>query len=276
MGIIRDATFAAGRLLPDRASDKAFARATADALVTLCLHRIDGVNGERAPLGERSTIAADDLDEIVERCASAVDRTDRWLTVTFDDGYAEVPAYVASRAPRYPQVDWIIFACPRRAETAEPFPWDASRSGGTGAPSVRLATVDELRSVASLPNVLLGNHTNGHVEAAKVPLEQWRHDVETSFDDFERLFGATDHFAFPFGTPNLNWGSAQLAAVRARFGGSVWSTEPLVERDGDVAPGGVRPRFSLDGRLKPSEIIAEIAVTSARQRRGSIGKVAVS
>src|SRR5205085_7432298 len=115
------------------------------------------------------------------------------LIVSFDDGYRDAAGYVLSRAPLFPQVEWIYFICPEKTERGAGFEWDA-------APD--LAPIEQCREIQRLPNCALGNHTNSHQRP--VLQEDFAAEIEQSRRDFERLFGPQLHFAVPYGVPGVD------------------------------------------------------------------------
>src|ERR1043166_2778893 len=70
--------------------------------VALCLHRVVDARpeGQRQP---ELSIPAAELDDLLDLLLSAQStRGGRWLTVTFDDGYADAADYVERTARRFP------------------------------------------------------------------------------------------------------------------------------------------------------------------------------
>ena len=276
-----------GRLLPAPALRVLLGGALRELGVSLCLHRI-APRPRPTDWQQGLSIPAHELDALIEVLLEAKPAR---LSVTFDDGYREVARWLASRAPKFPSVDFTFFVCPEKAEQRAGFRWDlVEESIKRGAdrrqellgapvdllgenwrgelralvehPDYELATVDELRSLTKFPNVLLGNHTSLHLSAASWPDMVVKADFERSTQAFTRLFGAPAQFAFPFGTPRHHFGRRHVDWLRALGDFSIWTTEPRPYRVEELRPGGVLPRFPIDGRLSASELAGWIAARS--------------
>jgi hypothetical protein len=201
----------------------------------LCLHRV--CSGGTDPL----RIAARRLDALIELLRSTRPRgSQRWLSVTFDDGYKDAVEYIASRSKRYPDVEWLCFACPRLCEQRVPFHWEPP-----GTPC-EFATVEALRQLSRLPNVRLGNHTNAHALQASLTKAEAEREYVTSFADFDRLFGPATDFAFPFGFPEMSFNAMHVEALRRVSPGLIWSTERRPYRGEERRGGAVLPRLAID------------------------------
>ena len=247
-------------------------RATLQELrVALCFHRVAEVR--RATDWQPSlSIPPVELDALLGLLVrTREDTPGPWLTVTFDDGYADAAAYIESRAPRFPSVEWLFFVCPQKTERSVGYRWDLiERAQGTVAdfhegmdvagenlrpelgrlglePDFALATVEDCRRLAKLANVQLGNHTNCHFRQTFLSVEAAQQECERSAEDFERLFGPQSHFAFPFGSPGHQFGPEHVALVRQRGPGLIWSTERRPFRGSERVPGAVLPRYPMDG-----------------------------
>lgn len=261
--------------------------------VSLCLHRVlpttrptDWQPGLNMPPAE--------LDRLIELLVwSQPGRADRWLSITFDDGYADSAAYIRSRAPSFPEVDFTFFVCPGKLEARAGFRWDlaeeAMKAGQpreaavalTGAPvevsteneraelravaalpDYALATVDEARELTRLPNVQLGNHTNLHLSAMQLPDTTVRDDYAGSKAQFERLFGPLQTFAFPYGTPVHHFGPRHVELLHELGQFEIWTTEARPYQPWERKPGAVLPRFPVDGSRSASELAGWIAARS--------------
>ena len=273
-------------------------RSLRDAGVALCLHR---VLEQRRPSDWQPAMCIPPaaLDALIELLlATRAPEAPRWLTVSFDDGYADAADYVATRARRYPAVDFLLCVCPEKLEQGAGFRWDVAEGallrGATAAEvqalldapvdlraenargdlraaaehaSFRLADAAQLRALARLPNVALANHTNCHLRATALSLEDLRLEYRRSDEAFTRLFGPPAHFAFPYGTPGIQFDARDVGEARAaRRGAMLWSTEPRPFEPWERRPGGVLPRFPVDGRLSPRELAAWIAIRSTDYR----------
>jgi peptidoglycan/xylan/chitin deacetylase (PgdA/CDA1 family) len=277
----------AGRWLPAPALKALLSRALQGLGVSLCLHRI-AARPRPTDWQQGLSMPAPELDALIDLLREAKPAR---LSITFDDGYREAAAYLASRAPRFPDVDFTFFVCPEKAETGAGFRWDlveeSIKSGAEvreallGAPvdvraensrselialsrlrDYELCGVDELRTLTKFPNVQLGNHTSLHVSAANSPDEVVKADFERSTAVFTRLFQAPAQFAFPYGTPRHHFGQRHVEWLRALGEFSIWTTEARPYRLEEVRPGGVLPRFPIDGRKNASELAGWIAARS--------------
>lgn len=267
-----------GRTLPGPALTPLLGRALEGLQVSLCLHRV--APRPRPTDWQRGlSMPADELDTLIELLLSSrPGRSDAWLSVTFDDGYRDAGEYVRTRAARFPQVEFLFFVCPEKAERRVGFRWDlveerikaglpraeavalmkapaelerenerAELAALTTHPDYALCTVAELGALAALPNVTLGNHTSLHLSSQKFPDEVVKADFERSTAAFTRLFGAPKHFAFPFGTPGLHFRERHVAWLRALGDFTLWSTEARPYRPEERTPQAVLPRFPIDG-----------------------------
>jgi peptidoglycan/xylan/chitin deacetylase (PgdA/CDA1 family) len=244
-------------------------------------------------------MAPDEIDSLVAFLQDAAGRSDRWLTMCFDDGYREAAEYMLSRAPRFPQVDWIFFVCPEKTERQVGFRWDlvevlreegarvdhddvvfspvdVSTENGRNDlrklatdPRFALADAELCRQIQRLPNGALGNHTNVHHRAVLLALHECRSEYERSTEDFRRLFGEPRHFAFPFGVPGEDFDERHVAELRRLGNFHVWSTEPRPFHPSERAEGTVLPRFAIDGMRTWKETVAHIIVRSLRARVSS-------
>jgi peptidoglycan/xylan/chitin deacetylase (PgdA/CDA1 family) len=264
--------------------------------VALCFHRVARRERELLP---NLTMEPGEIDRLVEFLQDATGRSDRWLTMCFDDGYRDAAEYVLSRAPRFPQVDWIFFVCPEKTERRVGFRWDlAEVLREQGAPvdhddvvfsrvdvatendrkdlrklasdaRFLLADVELCRQIQRLPNAALGNHTNVHHRAMLLAAHEYRTDYERSTQEFRRLFGEPRHFAFPFGVPREDFDERHVAELRRIGSFHIWSTEPRPFDRGEHAAGAVLPRFAIDGTRTWQETVAHIIVRSLRTRLSS-------
>ena len=287
-----------GGLTPLPVLRRWLARALRDAGVALCLHR---VAEQRRPSDWQPAmcIAPAELDALIELLRSTRPRdAPRWLTVSFDDGYADAADYVALRSKRFPDVEFLLCVCPEKVEQRAGFRWDVAEGAmlrGAGAAEVRalldapadllaenargdlravaehaafrLADAGQLRALATLPNVALANHTNCHLRATALGLEELRLEYRRSDEAFSRLFGPPAHFAFPFGTPGHQFDARDVDQARAVRGDAVlWSTEPRPFERWERRPGAVLPRFPIDGRLSHRQLAAWIAIRATDYR----------
>lgn len=280
----------AGEKLPTPALKTLLRGAVRGFGVSLCLHRMlpqrratDWQPGLNMPPAE--------LDALLELLVASQPRyAARWLSVTFDDGYADSAQYIASRAARFPDVEFTFFVCPGKLEARTGFRWDlaeeAMKAGrprdeaiaGTDVavelerenareelkalskhPDYALASVEEVNALLKFPNVRLGNHTNLHVSAMRTPDDVVRGDYSTSKAQFERLFGPMAQFAFPYGTPVHHFGPRHVEMLRALGQFEIWTTEARPYRLEERRPGAVLPRFPVNGGRTARELAGWIA-----------------
>src|SRR5438105_1037277 len=268
-----------------------FRRALGHRRLALCFHRIASVRrkGELLP---KLTMAASEIDSMIDFLLVAARRDDRWLTVSFDDGYRESAEYVLARAPRWPEIEWLYFVCRQKAERQVGFRWDLAEMHRRDDPSLdaesiifapvdpaaenlradlqklagrsefSLADVDTCSRIQRLPNAELGNHTNVHHRPVLLRPDQFRAEMAASARDFTRLFGPAQHFAFPFGLPGVDFHKSHVDAVRELRPVEVWSTEPRPYQRREREEAAVLPRFAIDGTRDWRESVAHIAVRS--------------
>ncbi|MBI4818105.1 MAG: polysaccharide deacetylase family protein [Deltaproteobacteria bacterium] len=274
-------------------------RAGRDLRIALCLHRVLAVRRATDPYPP-ATIEPDKLDELI-----GILGPNSRLTLTFDDGYADAAEYIETRATRFPDVRWIFFVCPAKAERRLAFRWnvfellypygsesarielehsgldrrienarlDLARAGARR--EFRLASVEECRQLARHENVRLGNHTDHHFPLARLSFEDAEAEIRESTSRFERLFGRCEHFAFPYGVPGRSFGPEHVAAIE-RIGPriSIWSTVARPMSHSALRERRVQPRFPIDGQWSAKAIALWIAALCARHRaKGSgVGK----
>lgn len=279
-----------GGQLPDAGLEVLLRQTLRGHQLALCLHRV-------APLARATdwqpglNIDPRELDALIELLLSAAPASaPGFLTVTFDDGYADAARYVAERAPRWPQVKFLFFVCPQKVEARAGFRWDeveeSVRSGQSLAaaralleapaslaeensrpqllrlatlPDYELATLDSLRALAAIPNVELGNHTNLHLSPRGHDPSLIAADYRQSKEDFERLFGPQRHFAFPYGTPGHHFSPEQVAALRALGDFTVWTTQARPFTAEERRPGAVLPRYPVNGLRNHRQLAGWIA-----------------
>jgi peptidoglycan/xylan/chitin deacetylase (PgdA/CDA1 family) len=275
-------------------------RALSGLNVALCLHRVS-IQGRRpGEMQPALSIPAAELDALVELLLASRRTDERWLTLTFDDGYADAAEYIRTRAERFPTVDLLLFLCAAKTEQRVGFRWDLVEQGEASfaeigqrtdvrtenqrpelarlasLPDYALATVEECQQLARLPNVQLGNHTNCHFRQTSLSLEDAQLEYETSKRDFERLFGPQRHFAFPFGTPGKEFDASHVERLRAMGDPFMWSTVGAPYRQDEVRPGAVLPRFPIDGRETHQQLAFWIASRAVTFRWRSIAPGASS
>ncbi len=284
-------------LLPTPALRATVRHSLAGRHLALCLHRVGDRRRDDDPIPQL-TIPASQLDELLGLLQDSRPERRGWLTVAFDDGYASAANYIRSRAEAYGTVEWLFFVCPEKAEKRVGFRWDAfealvqkkaatrpmyeqfmihdlnperenARPDLVAAGSDRrhaLATIEECRSLALLPNVTLGNHTNIHLPFSLLEPAAVRSEIRRSNWDHHRLFGPCRQFSIPFGTPGLEFSAAHVEELRSGWDGVIWSTERRPYAPAEREPGAVLPRFAVDGTWNARRTAASIAVSALQAR----------
>jgi hypothetical protein len=274
-------------LLPRSAMAGLLRRAVGTRRVALCLHQTRRDDEPPHPLADNSSRETD-IDELIALLSEALPSAGQ-LTVTVDDGYAAAAAYVSTRAPRFPAVEWLYCVCPQKTEKGIGFRWDLLADGLrrnparipltateppdpdrenerrdlaalAATPEYRLATVEECRKLAALPNVALGNHGNAHLGWELLTAEQAEQDIAGSLADFERLFGVCEHFAIPFGIPGRSFDERHIRAIRARTRAVIWTTEGRAYDPAERHPKALLPRFGVSGSWRGRRTAAYIAL----------------
>ncbi len=286
--------------MPDLALKPLVGKVLSGFGVSLCLHRV----GDHRPTDWQPglNITINTLDALVELLLGARPASkERWLTLSFDDGYADAADYIATRAPLFPTVEFTFFVCPEKLEKRAGFRWDAAEMAmrnGTppetakglldapvdpasenaradlkplaDAPDFALATLEQVEALAAVPNVRIGNHTNLHLNAGTLSDGEARNEYLRSTETFTRLFGPAGQFAFPFGTPRYQFNERHVEMLRSLGSFEIWSTEPRPYRLDERRPGAVLPRFPVNGRQSAKAIAGWIAGRAVNHRlRGS-------
>jgi peptidoglycan/xylan/chitin deacetylase (PgdA/CDA1 family) len=262
--------------IPDAQVWRLFHRAVAGLNVALCMHHVSRNHREELAMPAR------ELDAFIENARPA-NRSDRWLTVTFDDGYDDACYYIETRARRFPDVEMLLFVCPTKAERGAGFRWDLQHEdqsprdvrGENHRPELvsaarlrdcNLASVEHCRRLRLLENVDVGNHTNCHFRANELARAGVEEELERSCADFERLFGPQRHFAFPFGMPGTDFDESHVDLLRSLGSFLVWTTARRPYLPEHRFPGAVLPRFPVDGRASATQLAFWIAIVSLRAR----------
>lgn len=257
---------------------------------SLCLHRVAD-KPRPSDWQQGLSMPASELDSLIELLLSSRPGPSKgWLSVTFDDGYRDAGEYILSRSRRFPDVEFIFFICPEKTEGRAGFRWDLVEEGlkkgvsreealeFLSAPTevayenhrpelqalaahddYQLSTVEELKELQAISNVALGNHTNLHLSSTNTPDEVVRADFERSTALFEKLFGRTQHFAFPFGTPRFHFADRHVGWLRALGDFPIWTTEPRPFRPEERKPSALLPRYPLDGSQEAATLAGNIA-----------------
>jgi peptidoglycan/xylan/chitin deacetylase (PgdA/CDA1 family) len=276
------ASAATSHLLSEAQTWRLFATSLAGLSLALCLHRLS-----RTRRDELHT-SPEELDRFIERARRARSKEGLahrpWLTVTFDDGYESACRYIESRAEQFPDVEFVIFVCPEKAERGAGFRWDLrdetrwqhcdiateNRRLDLQAiavkPENRLASIDELRRLRRFSNAHVGNHTNCHFRASELAPEVFAAEMARSSSDFARLFGHEEHFAFPFGGPELDFDTRHVDILRKTGRRVIWSTSRRPYLSAQRHPGAVLPRIPVDGRATATETALAIAVRAMLSR----------
>ena len=138
------------------------------------------------------------------------------------------------------------------------------------APEFALATLEQVKALTVSGNVRIGNHTNLHLNAGTLSDDQARGEYQRSTQSFTRLFGPQTQFAFPYGTPRYQFDRRHVEMLRQLGHFEIWSTEPRPYRLDERRPGGVLPRFPVNGRQSAKAIAGWLAGRALNFRaRGS-------
>lgn len=285
-----------GDALPTAILRRSLGASLKDLGCALCLHR--AVPATRpTDWQEGLNMAPSEIDTLIELLLASRPGGGRWLTITFDDGYADSAEYLRTRAPHFPDVEFLFFVCLEKLERRVGFRWDlvelALRDGvprseamallaapmeiaqensraELGAlaehPDFRLATLEELAELSRFPNVGLGNHTDLHAPAMRTAPEVVSEDYRRSTELFTRRFGAPRHFAFPFGTPRFHFTGQQVEVLRSLGDFVIWSTEGRPFRLDERRPRAVLPRFPVNGSKSAAAVAGLIAARSLKYR----------
>ena len=282
-----EAAYTLGRHLPSEAMRRLGRASLAGWNLALCLHRVAAKRRARDPQPQL-TIEPATLDALIATLVSfRPDASERWLSVTFDDGYEDAARYLLERAPQWPGVEFLFFICPEKTQKRVGFRWDLSERG-TPLPDgpvdiageneraalqgladqadFRLAEVGLLEQLARLPNVALGNHTNGHHQQTRLSQAQAAEELRRSHQAFTSQFGAPHHFAFPFGTPEHEFNRTHVEILREQGPFLIWSTEGRPYRPKERRPSAVLPRFPVDGSRSSAELAGWIVSRAALAR----------
>jgi peptidoglycan/xylan/chitin deacetylase (PgdA/CDA1 family) len=184
--------------------------------------------------------------------------------LTFDDGSLDNGTLLPNIL-RTLHVPATLFVCP--ALLGEPHPWVRPEAG------MRLMDLEELRSVASLPFVEIGSHTNSHPDMAKItdPSEAYGELRSSKLMLEEMLDRAVMSFAYPYGRyspvcPQAAQRAGYLTAATCGLQGG-WTPYELQREL--ISPGDLPLKFELKirGLYRP-------LVTSppARLRRRLLGR----
>jgi hypothetical protein len=270
------------KLIPEASVWPLFQRAVSGVDISLCMHRVSTTHTNRMTIDEHQ------LDHFVEQALAHNSTREPWLTLSFDDGYADAADYIESRAHRFPTVEFLFFVCPEKVETRAGFRWDLpGPEDDTDRdvehenerrelraldldPTHRLATVEQCRRIIALPNAALGNHTNCHFRPAGLPFEDSVKELRRSHDTFVRLFGEPCHFAFPFGKPNEDFDDRHIDVLHECGDFNIWTTARRPFHAEDREPGAVLPRFPVDGAWSATQLAFWVALLSARWRNRGI------
>ncbi|MFW6369212.1 MAG: hypothetical protein ACOC0J_01365 [Myxococcota bacterium] len=295
--LLRSALDPACKLLPEWLSASLLERWGSGMDVALCFHRVLSQRRAGDPLPSQ-TISPEILDGFLEIARRARDRGQgpERLTLTFDDGYRDAVDYVASRAPLYPEIEWLVFVCPEKLVSRAGYRWDLwevtpstrrrplelegireethpalenrrpeLRALGD-SPDFVLASVESCLALLEHPNVALGNHSNSHLALALLDEETSRREIEESTRGFEELFGQCRHFAFPFGVPGLDFGTREVEVLRRCAPGAVlWSSEHRPYHPPERCSGAVLPRIAVRGDWSAKTLATWVALLARRE-----------
>lgn len=275
--------------MPSRLVARVVTELIGSADVALCFHRVGSAEDRRTMLMPELCHDANVIDELIG-WFTPISGT---LTMSFDDGYADAERYVAQRAPQHPDIRWHFNVCPQKTIDRHGFTWDdwiehpdhgsedeflsvwrehldgdrpeaAGTPGGADRANCRLATVEECRALAALPNVELGNHTDRHLPSAWLSPDALVDEITTSHERFGAAFGPAAHIALPFGT--APWVTADnVRTVLDTVSCTVWT----IGSNAPVDDERVTPRFSMrstDGSPKCTALVVAVRCRLAARR----------
>ncbi|MGC4093500.1 MAG: polysaccharide deacetylase family protein [Polyangiaceae bacterium] len=265
------------KVWPEPALRWALKRALKGLNVALCLHRVS--YPDVGPKLNDSNIDGAELDRLLDMLAEGIEQDESAsVVVTFDDGYADAIDYVRKRYARFPRLEWLLFLRPEKTRDRAGFRWDLEPGSkdshpASGAydivgenqraelralgddPRYRLATIEDCKDVARLPKVRLGNHTNCHFTLVGLDPKAAQDEIRRSASEFEQLFGATEQFAFPFGS----YVPEHVGFARSAGYSEIWAIEARPFRSSERSQGGALPRFPVFGHWPASRIALFIA-----------------
>jgi hypothetical protein len=272
--------------VPNSMLDRLTLTGVSGAEVHLCLHRVGFPVFKRCPIADTS-VMPDELDFLLDTLRSKT-RTARpaKIVASFDDGYADAVSYVQSRYERFPDVEWMFFICPRKLRDRSGFRWDAAdpaaeqsqpllialenqRStlrGLADVPLHQLATVEQIKRIAALPRVTLGNHTNCHFALSEISIEDCRTELWQSRREFEELFGSSEHFAFPYGVPGLHFRKDHQELVAAEGYRYLYTVQPRPVHRLEGGRYQLISRFAVMGTWPMKKYALLIALICLRER----------
>ncbi len=290
----------AAKVIPRGVLRRIIERSVGDLGVAVCLHRV-GLDTDDEQLLPWLAHDPDEIDELIDLFSLAPGH----LTVSFDDGYEDACRYVLDRAPKHPDVNWLYMVCPKRTVDRRGFPWDlwvladnerapltflddweehvdtgaleyddAAAVGVAEHPSYLLATVEQCRELATIPNVELGNHTDHHVAMAWLDDDELAAEIRQSEAAYGDTFGELRHLALPFGCEPFVRPADIDRVCDVTAADIVWTIEswpfdpaPTADRDADGP--SVRARFGWSSNgLPPRGQALYMALQSLRARRG--------
>ncbi len=281
--------------LPKKTLRGVLNEATVGLNVALCFHRVLAVP---RPFMLQPELAhtAKQLDTFLDIFRDVSHR----LVMSFDDGYEDARAYIASRAPAHPDVRWLFMVCPAKLEERKGFSWDAFKRGGQDDPlafakmweetadrakehrredlagladdeEYRLSTIEQVAALADLPNVELGDHTDHHIPTAWMSADDVEAELTASKERFTRLFGPPKHFAFPYGTPDLYVLKRDIEIAKKTHAATTWTVDVQPYAVEDSVHGAVLPRFAWNSlEMTPKAMALYIAIKCAAHRAAKI------
>jgi hypothetical protein len=273
-------------LIPDSVMRRLARRSLGGLEVYLCLHRVRFTSQPNSNLQD-TEISAAELDRLLMLLGcDASDSAAPKVTATFDDGYADAVEYVKTRHATFPNINWMFFVCPTKTRDRVGFRWDLASpelpmdaqfavalenrrpelQGLADETRCQLATVAQLREVAALPRVSLGNHSNCHFPLAALDAESSAREIRESRRDFQELFGESSLFAFPFGVERMHFGPEHVAVLKSEGYGRLFSVEPRPVQAGVRQPFEVVPRFAVMGTWPSSKTALYISLVALREK----------
>jgi hypothetical protein len=247
--------------------------------IAICLHRF-----KEKSFKYYSFTCSDPLE--ADRLLGVISKLNRLagVHVTIDDGYLDAIEFSKSRAHAWTRGYWINFVCPERAQNRTGYSWDLKwklqkefPGSHVDVPKLserpedelvdpilkalgesedfKLADLSELQDFAA-SGFLLGNHGTFHRKYIQLTKPQKSDDITRGKALAEKL-GASfaSDFAFPFGTPNIDFAPQDFDLVRAHGYKRVWTEGRPFSQEEFIDCSAGLPRFGINGRKSVNSIL---------------------
>lgn len=136
--------------------------------LALCLHRVCETRRTTDPY-PANTIEKAKLLHMLSLVSAFHRQGPSRLTLSFDDGYADAVEFVRTEAPRYPQIEWIVFICPIKSEKRIGFRWDRFELAQHGDQDAVLRRVKSQMDPGSFPPSIQGESLYQHINKGLDP-----------------------------------------------------------------------------------------------------------